>query len=148
MKAGLIDLRELLESGMGGRGGKGGMDLLGGKNDERERRTNRYTTADARMMLTNARALLETENEFEPGDFVRYKRGLEFGRNAPCGGVAIFLRHGECPYEEEAAQPGSPLGVYDNNCVIGVLLPDGGMAEYMAVTRYLEPCPDEEQTES
>ncbi len=134
----LISLDELL-----GGGGENSEQKRADEVEKRERmRKERFTQADARMMLTNAAAKLAESEDFVHGQFVRYKAGVENNKRQPCGGVAMFLRHQAPPENMQNREPGLPLSAYEEDCVIGVLLLNGAMAEYYSCSRYLESAPE------
>jgi hypothetical protein len=132
------------------------VSMMGGMDEEKARkavedrekqRLERFPKAQTRAMLADALAVLDKKYSFKRGDVVRYKRGLENNRLPPCGGLALFLTYAGPRYQMERADYGHPLATYDVDCVIGVLLPNGALAEYHCCSRYLEPAPASEDGE-
>lgn len=92
----------------------------------------------AKEMLGHALAVLDERHQFRRGDVVRYKQGLESGVKGLRGGVGVFLEY-RSDFNTTRKEPGWPMPNYDVDCVIGSITREGGMVEWAACSRYLEP---------
>lgn len=104
----------------------------------------RFEPRQAADMLLAAKLKLDERHDFEPGDLLRYKRGLTASRKESCGGVSIFLRWEKPELAYNDLERGIPVCLYDEDCVVGVLQTDGSMTEYYGCSRYYEPWKEEE----
>lgn len=85
---------------------------------------------------------LNRQHLFEPGQIVRYKKGLQ---NRQSCGPFIVCRMLETPLlGHDAAEAGSPYFREPLDMVVGKLDGDGDFAEYHVDSRRFEPVPKEE----
>ena len=115
-------------------------DLLGGMSMEPP--TPPLDPAQARGILRTGFATLTKEHTFEPGDFIQRKDGLYSGNSDLRGGVAVFVRYAVPePHTFDTPNPGAPVPIVDEDCIIAIVLPSDEVGEYFACARYFEPAP-------
>lgn len=91
----------------------------------------------AAQLLRDAFAKLSERHEFQPGDMIQKKRGLEEGTKEWRGGMAIFVRYASGIETQHEA--GMCVPRYDLDCVVGTLTSDGALIEFTGCSRYFEP---------
>jgi len=89
------------------------------------------------QLLRDAFAKLSERHEFQPGDLLQKKRGLEEGTKDWRGGVGMFVRY--ATDLEPAKDDGICVARYELDCVVAVLTSTSALIEFTACSRYLEP---------
>lgn len=101
----------------------------------------------ARTILRDAFALILNRHHFEPGQFIRKKRGLSDGSVLGHGEDVIFVRYMTTNdvFTRDTRTDRVPSSVQRaasaTDCVIAAVVDDGAVAEFLACSDYYEPAP-------